>query len=60
MGQGDIINYLRKCKKPKSSGEISKATGSNANRSLRILRKSKTVKYKKVQVGRNKFYVYWL
>jgi len=46
MGQGKIINYLRKCKFPKTAKEIARGIGvgvSTVNRPLRVMRKHREI-----------------
>ncbi len=56
MSQGDILNYLNKCKKPKTSKQISKAVKlSSVGMSLQTLRKHGEVQFKQILRG----YIYW-
>jgi len=58
MSQGDILSYLKKCKKPKTCAQISKAVGSSCvsvGMSLKILRKHGEVLFKREHKG----FLYW-
>jgi len=60
MGQGDILRYLRRCKKPKSSTEIEKALKTHSGACLKRLRSFGEVNFKRVKAKRGgAAYIYW-
>ncbi len=63
MGQGEVLQYLEKCNKPKSAKEISEALGKEScNHSIQTLRRHGEIKFKKIKCEQKYRFrlVYWV
>ena len=59
MSQQSVINYLKKCKKPKTRKEIDKVIKVSSSNSLKKLREHGEVFFKIIKENGGWAYVYW-
>jgi len=59
MSQQSVINYLKKCNKPKTRKEIDKAIKVKSSNSLKRLREHGGVFFKIIKKDGRTYYVYW-
>ncbi len=59
MGQGDIMAYLKKSRKPKTTREIEEALGVDCSTPLKTLRIKGDLFFKTIKIKGREQYIYW-